>query len=116
MQRITDDESQTIYENSETYDLLTCIDQLDRVRGAVADGVNFEPPEIRDDLLELHGLAMAVANNGETSAKTVYRMFMLADDIEMQVDQMLEALTYIDKIIRKLTRLWPASLEFYEDD
>lgn len=50
--------SQTISENFETYDLLTSVDQLDNVRGILADGDHFEPPEIRRTLLKLHRLAM----------------------------------------------------------
>lgn len=114
MNRITEEESQHLYENFETYDLLTSVDQLDSVRGVLADEAHYEPPEIRDDLMKLHGLAMEVANNGETSAKKVHEMFMLADDIESQVDHMIESLEFIQKTLRKLTELWPESLEFYE--
>ena len=114
MKRITEEESQRIYENFETYDLLTSIDRLDEVRGILADGVHLEPPEIRDDLLKLHQLAMAVANNGETSAAKVHEMLMLADDIDSEVFRMIEALEYIQKVLTKLTDLWPESLEYYE--
>ena len=41
----------------ETRDLLDAVDELDRIRGILADGDNLEPPQIRVDLMKLQGSA-----------------------------------------------------------
>ena len=48
----------------DTTKLLVAVDELDHIRNVVADGDNLEPPEVRDQLLKLHGIAMAVINEG----------------------------------------------------
>jgi hypothetical protein len=113
MAKMTDDEIQTLYENFETSSLLTAIDQLDKVRGELADGNNGEPPEIRTELLRLHQLAMEVVNNGRTGQ--AQKLFELAGDLEMQVFNMVEALDDIQQTLNKLTDLYPESL-VYDDD
>ena len=105
---MTEDEWQQLYEGFETTDLLTAVDQLDAVRNIVGDGENWEPPEIRTDLLKLHQLAMDVVNQGATSK--AQEMFALADDIDSQVFDMLEALEAIQRTLQTLTRLYPESL------
>ena len=67
MAKVTEEEWQALYENFETTWLLSAVDQLDKVRGVLADGENWEPPEIRTNLLKLHQLAMDVVNKGWTS-------------------------------------------------
>jgi hypothetical protein len=113
MAKMTDEEMQTLYENFETSSLLTAIDQLDKVRGELADGNNGEPPEIRTELLRLHQLAMEVVNNGRTGQ--AQKLFELAGDLEMQVFNMVEALDDIQQTLNKLTDLYPESL-VYDDD
>ena len=113
MVKLTDEEMQTLYENFETSSLLTAIDQLDKVRGELADGNNGEPPEIRTELLRLHQLAMEVVNNGRTGQAR--ELFELAGDLEMQVFEMVEALDDIQQTLNKLTDLYPESL-VYDDD
>ncbi len=84
---MTEDEWQRLYEGFETTDLLTAVGQLDAVRRIVGDGENWEPPEIRTDLLKLHQLAMDVVNHGVTDK--AQEMFELADDIDSQVFDMM---------------------------
>ena len=113
MAKMTDGEFQTLYENFETSALLTAIDQIDKVRGVLADGDNWEPPEIRINLLKLHQLAMDVVNNGRTGQAR--ELFELAGDLETQVFDMVESLEDIQKTLNKLTDLFPESL-VYDDD
>lgn len=61
----------------ETYDLLAATDDLDIIRGILADGPYLQPPEIRNDLLKLHGLAMQAS--GQRNADS--QVFELADDL-----------------------------------
>jgi hypothetical protein len=44
--------------------LLDTVGHVDELRGQLGDGEYSQPPEIRTDLLKLHGLAMDVVNNG----------------------------------------------------
>jgi hypothetical protein len=113
MARLTDDELRTLSENFETGSLLTAIDQLDKVRGELADGDNGEPPELRTELLRLHQLAMEVVNNGRTGQAR--ELFELAGALEMQVFEMVGALDDIQQTLNKLTDLYPESL-VYDDD
>jgi hypothetical protein len=113
MAKMTDEEWQTLYENFETSRLLSAIDQLDKVRGVLADGDNWEPPAIRTELLKLHQLAMDVVNKGWTGQAR--ELFELAGDLEMQVFDMVEALEDIEQTLNKLTDLFPESL-IYDDD
>ena len=103
--KMTEAEWQNLYENFETFDLLTCVDHLDQVRYEIGDGENFAPPDIRIDLMKLHDLAMTVVNQGETDQAE--DLFLLADDLNMQVFGMIEHLKYIQQILRKLVRLTP---------
>jgi hypothetical protein len=105
---MTEEEWQRLYEGFETADVLTAVDQLDGVRSIVGDGENWEPPEIRTDLLKLHQLAMDVVNHGVTDK--AQEMFELADDIDSQVFDMIQALETIQRTLTTLTRLYPDSL------
>ncbi len=108
MSKMTDEEWQKLYENFETTWLLSAVDHVDRLRSHLGDGEYFRPPEIRTDLLNLHGLAMDVVNNGWTSQAK--EMFELADGLEMQVYEMMESLEYLQQILGKLSELFPESL------
>lgn len=113
MGKMTDDEWQNLYENFETTWLLSAVDHVDRLRGHLGDGDHFQPPEIRTNLLKLHQLAMDVVNNGWVSQAS--ELFELADDLEMQVIEMMESLEYIQQTLGKLTDLLPDS-PFDEED
>jgi hypothetical protein len=103
-----------LYENFETTWLLAAVDQLDQVRGVLADGDHWEPPEIRTHLLKLHQLAMEVVNQGGTSKAR--ELFALAGDLEIQVSDMVEALEDIQQTLSKLNDLFPESLVDDDDE
>ena len=67
MATMTDDDWQHLYENFETYALLDAVDAVDRLRDDLNDGECGRPPELRTNLLKLHGLAMAAVNQGAVS-------------------------------------------------
>ncbi len=67
---------------------------------------------MRTNLLKLHQLAMDVVNKGWTSQAR--ELFELADELEMQVSDMVEALRDIQQTLHKLTSLFPDSL-VYDD-
>ena len=73
------------------------------------DREHFQPPEIRGELLKLHGLAMKVIGNGARSGAE--EMFDLAEDLEQQVGQMMEEMEQIAHTLEKLVSLRPKGLD-----
>ena len=108
MSKPTSDEMQKLYENFETTRLLSAVDSVDALSGHLNDGENCEPPEIRDDLLKLHGMAMAVVNNGDKVQAQAF--FDLAVDLQSQVWDMKEMLVKIEAVLNDLVNLYPESL------
>ena len=110
MAEISDDELEAQQDGFDTYSLLHAIDELDKMRGHLNDREHHNPPEIRNDLLKLHALAMAVVNEGE--ADRAQEMFDLAFEIEDQLSDISEALERIQETIAKLTDLQPESFQW----
>ena len=108
MEGITNDEWQNIHDNFESRQLLTAVDHIDIARHHLGDGDNWEPPQIRTDLLKLHEMAMDVINYSDT--ENIQEMFHMAIDLEMQVDSIIESLEVIQETLGKLTDLYPESL------
>ncbi len=81
---------------------------LDLVRGILAEGQDCEPPDIRTALLRLHGLALNVVNKGMTS--NAEEFFETAQDIELHLSDMIEALQSIQRALQKLDSLNPGNL------
>ena len=97
----------------DTAELLEAVDSLDTIRGILADGDNLEPPQIRNDLLNLHGLAIQVVNQGYPVDKD---MLSLAGEIEWQIEDIIEAAERIQKTVSELVLLCPTKDDFDEDD
>ncbi len=114
MPKMTDEQYENLYENFESRDLLTAIKKVDFLRRELADGYDLRPPEIRQDLLKLHDIAMDVINNGYRRKSN--EMFDLAFDIEYQVDDMMESLEELQTILSNLTGLAPDPDLMLEDD
>lgn len=116
MIKLTDEQYENLYENFETTDLLKAVKHVDSLRVALADDYDLRPPEIRQDLLKLHGLAMDVVNSGYRSKAN--EMFELALDLECQVDDMMESLGELQAILSSLTELAPEQYSDveYDDD
>ena len=112
MAEITDEEWQNIHENFETTTLLTAVDKIDQMRGYLSDREYCQPPEIRDDLLKLHQLAMEVVNKGYQDAEAVSELFDVADGIDKQLFEIMEAMQYVQKTVEGLMELYPESLAY----
>jgi len=104
---MTDEEWQKLNENFETHWLLEAVDLVDNLRGHLGDGEHFQPPEIRSNLLKLHGLAMEVINNGWDGQ--IKEMAELAFDLEEQTLDMKRSLAALHRTLSKLTQLLPES-------
>jgi hypothetical protein len=117
---MTDDEWQHLVENFETTELLTAVDAVDRVRDDFNDRDDAGPPQIREDLFNLHQLATAVVNHG--SRRQAPELFHLAGALQDQVEACLEHLEQVREVLARLTALCPVSLvdaqllQFKEND
>ena len=105
---MTDEEWQNLHENFETTWLLDAVKHIDEARRHLGDGENWEPLEIRTDLLKLHQIAMDVINNGWADKEQEF--FDMAGGLEIQVFDTIEALTAVQNILDKLIELYPESL------
>ena len=110
---MTGDEWEKLEESFDTRQLLGAVDDVDTLRGALADD-GLQPPEIRTRLLKLHGLAMAVVNEG--SQRRAAEMFDLALELEDEAADLLEAVTRLHDTLGALTALRPESLDDDGDD
>ena len=59
----------------DTYELVQAVDDLDSIRGIMADGPNCEPPQLRNDLMKLHGLAMQACHETGEGDKAMAAKF-----------------------------------------
>ena len=100
---MTEDEQQELSDNFDTSWLLESMDELNRARSTLAN------PEIRQDLDKLHTMAMAVVNNGDVDQAD--EMFELADNIDYEISEIIDALENIQETMNKLTKLHSEDVE-----
>ncbi len=97
----------------ETHGLLDAVDALDAMRGILADGEDCRPPQLRIDLMNLHGVAMKVCNySGNESRERERELFEAATEIEDEVEELRDAAERILDILRGITE---ANIEGSED-
>ena len=108
MAEITDKELEALQNGFDTLSLVHAVDELDKMRGHLNDREHYNPPEIRNDILKLHDLAMDVVNHGLKGRGSA--LFDLASEIKDQLSDLSEALEKIQDTIGKLTDLYPESL------
>ncbi len=110
---MTDDEWQALQAGFDTRQLLAGIDDVDSLRAALS-GDGLQPPEFRDRLFRLHGLAVRIVNEG--SQHQAAELFDLASELEDEAFDMLEAVTRLDETLEALTALRLESLDDNSDD
>lgn len=104
MAKMTERQWEKLHRGFDTYRILDAVDQLDSLRYALSDD-GIRPPEIRDKLLKLHGLAMSVVNNGQLSQAR--EMFDLAFEIDEELIDIEQNVELMRKTTSKLVRLCP---------
>lgn len=109
MAEITDKELEALQDGFDTVSLIQAVDELDQMRGHLNDREHHNPPEIRNDILKLHDLAMDVVNHGMKGRAPA--LFELAIEIEDQLSDLSAALENIQETIAKLMDLQPESLQ-----
>lgn len=80
MTTITDEEWQKLYDGLDSASLLAAVDAVDALRPELSDDDDGRPPEISDNLLRLHRLAMAVSTNATPTL--LAESFDLAGDLD----------------------------------
>lgn len=105
---ISEDDMQELYENFETTWLLDSISHLDKVGAYFSDREGFGPPRIRQELFELHTLAMQVVNG---NPGRIRELFDMAGELDDQIYCMMESLSFIKDILTRLIQLYPQSLD-----
>jgi hypothetical protein len=114
MANITDEEWQELYDGLDSASLLAAVDAIDRIRPDLSDGDGGRPPEIRDNLLRLHQLAMAVQTNATPALLTEF--FDLAGDLDDQVMQLLDSVEQVQSTLSAVMALYPESLSYDDLD
>jgi len=104
----TDREMQKFYYGFETHDLLKAVDLIDELRGYLGYETEGGPPEIRDNMLKLHGLALSVVNKGDKSR--VQDLFDLAAHLQDQVQSIRSIIGKVEGTLSGLAELYPESL------
>lgn len=105
-----DDDAEERLTAFDTRSLLRAVDDVDLMRGHL-DGDGNKPPEIRDDVMRLHQLAMRVVNHGSTDKEVRREMFDLAGDLETRIDELADAIDRLRETIGTLAALEPDDLE-----
>jgi hypothetical protein len=106
--KITDAEQRNLCEHFETTWLLDAMGFIDEMREHLGESRNLAPLPIQTDLSKLHQLALEVIHDGQTDR--AQELFDLASELEMQIDDMREALESVQETITKLMALCPKSL------
>jgi hypothetical protein len=109
MAEITDKELEALQDGFDTVSLIQAVDELDQMRGHLNDRAHHNPPEIRNDILKLHDLAMDVVNHGMKGRAPA--LFELVIEIEDELSDLSTALENIQETIAKLIDLQPESLQ-----
>lgn len=107
MSAITESEQQALEDGLDTPSIMRAVESISRLRAELAAD---ELPTIRDELLELHRLALTVRERG--TAEQLSELFDLANDLELQVCEWIETLSEIQATISTVTALYPESLAY----
>jgi DNA-binding transcriptional regulator PaaX len=96
-----------LYDGFDSFNLLTAVDHLDQIRYRLAEGVNFEPPQVRQDLMKLHQMVMNASN---ASSQHSYDDILLEADaiedtiwqVQQHTDKLLDILSKLNKVLGKV--------------
>ncbi len=109
---MTEQEWHNLYENFETTCILDAVGHIDTLRSHLSDRDSIRPPQMRDDMLQLHQLAMDVVNNGWDGQ--LRRMAFLTVSLEDQAMAVMLAIETIHKTLSQLLALLPESAFEFE--
>lgn len=88
-----------------SHDILDAVDRFDDVRPTISDE-GYRPPEIRGQLLKLHGMVMKIVNyTGNDDKKGLARALILAEEIDMEIFGCIENLEKISDVLGRFRNL-----------
>jgi len=90
-----------------SHDILDAVDFLDEARPIISDD-GYRPPEIRCNLLILHGIAMDFLNNGHRNKAQAF--FDLAEEISEELKIAQRGIESALEIIEKINAQFPEEL------
>jgi len=115
MARISEKTRQKLLDKFETMDILEAVEALDQIRHIMADGDEIKPPQVRDDLLNLHSILHKVVNEGHDMSEDE-DIWKLASEIEDTLYPLLENAEKIVNVLQKLMDLDPDNDDADDDD
>ncbi len=104
--QLTEEEREDIDDNFESQSLLDAIDQVDKLRSIFGDRDINRPPEIREDLMALHGVVFDAITQGSPHPKEL-EIWDMASDIESYLDEAREAIDEIQETLTALIETMP---------
>lgn len=106
--------SEELYSEFDSSTLLDAVGHLDRMRQHLGDGVNLEPPQIRQDLMDLYGMVMDASNG--SSKHSIEDIALQVSDIENSLLAIQEAAERIFGIFRNLNEALNEARERMEEE
>lgn len=103
--KLSDEEQSSLQENIDSALLLKAVDDVDKIRQFFGNRDVCQPPQIRDDLLKLHDLAMAVVHYDQF--EKAGNLFNLALGLEMELMEVTESLEKVRAIIIHIVEQCP---------
>lgn len=89
-----------LYNDFDSSQLLSAVGYLDKMRRHLADGVGFQPPSMREDLMDLHKMVFDVSNGRATHS--LQDIIAQVGDIETGLGEIREQAKNIQSILNEL--------------
>lgn len=106
--------SEILYNEFESAELLIAVDCLDAMRGHLADRLPYQSPEIRKDLMDLHGMVMDTSNgSSKHSIEDIYNKF---SEVESPIVRIIEEGEKLLTILRSLNAAINTAWNEIEDE
>lgn len=104
--QLTEEEREEIDDNFDSHRLLDVVDQVDKLRSIFGDRDINRPPEIRDNLMALHGVVFDAITQGSPHPKEL-EIWDMASDVESYLDEAREAIDEIQEVLTALMETIP---------
>lgn len=104
--QLTEEEREEVDENFTSHSLLDVVKQVDKLRRLFADREINRPPEIREDLMSLHGVVFDAITQRRPHPKEL-EIWNMADDIDSFLDEAREAIDQNQEVITALLETIP---------
>tara|TARA_R110002167_G_scaffold355156_1_gene569401 strand:+ start:3456 stop:3800 length:345 start_codon:yes stop_codon:yes gene_type:complete len=110
MPNITEKEWAKIDDDFDSTDIQKVVRIIDKARGYLNDIDGYKPPQMREDAMEMHGVAMDIMHHHSRDKAKHQALFDHAYDLSMELDDLIELLENAKGILDNLTDLHPDSL------